>query len=96
MATFDYYVTASGIVERGLFYNYLLDLGYKSYGYTREYMINSTYPFAVCMKKKQFVIIESATMCYLTEQAGRMITAEKFKEIIERKKKKITIGLFIK
>ena len=51
MAIFDYHVTASGIIERGMFYNYLCELGYKPYGYTREYMINSTYPFAVCIKK---------------------------------------------
>ena len=88
MATLDYYVTASGIVERGLFYNYLKELGYKPYGYTRDYMINSTYPFAVCIKKKHFVIIESATMCYLNQKAGRMITADMFKMIMESKKKK--------
>ena len=87
MATLDYYITASGIIERGMLFNYLKDLGYKEYGYTREYMINSTYPFAVCMKKKKFVIIESATMCYLNQQAGRMITFDKFKEIMESKKK---------
>lgn len=85
MAIFDYHVTASGIIERGMFYNYLCELGYKPYGYTREYMINSTYPFAVCMKKKQFVIIESATMCYLNQRAGRMKTVEEFKEIVEGK-----------
>ena len=94
MAIFDYHVTASGIEERGMFYNYLQDLGYKPYGYTREYMINSTYPFAVCMKKKQFVIIESATMCYLTKQAGRMITVDKFKESSENKQRKGIKNIF--
>ena len=96
MATLDYYVTASGVIDRGLFYNYLRKLGYKPYGYTREYMINSTYPFAVCMKKKHFVIIESVTMCYFNQKEGRMITVDKFKDIIESKKKKRIIGLFSK
>ena len=93
MAKLDYYITASGVIERGMFYNYLKELGYKPYGYTRDYMINSTYPFAVSIKRKQFVIIESATMCYFNQKAGRMITIDKFKEIMESKKKKGIRGL---
>ena len=87
MSTFDYYITARGVVERGLFYNYLHELGYKDYIYAKEEMINSLYPFAVCIKRKELVIIESAMMCYLNDKAGRVKTPEEFKEIIDRMKK---------
>ena len=86
MSTFDYYIAVRGVIERGLFYNYLHDLGYKDYMYTRDEMINSPYPFAVCMKRKELVIIESATMCYLNDKAGKVKTVEEFKEIMDNKK----------
>ena len=83
--THDYLIAVSGVVERGLFYNYMHELGYKDYFMcTREQMINSVYPFAVCMKRKKLCIIESATLCYLNDKAGRVKTVEEFKKIIEK------------
>ena len=88
ISTFNYYIGVSGVIERGLFYNYLTSIGYKCYGDTREEMINSPYPFAICMKRKEFVIIKSATMCYLNEKAGKFRTVEEFKEIVDKKNNK--------
>jgi hypothetical protein len=85
ISTFNYYIGVSGVIERGLFYNYLVSIGYKSYGDTREEMINSPYPFAICMKRKEFVIIKSATMCYLNEKAGKFRTVEEFKKIVDKR-----------
>ena len=83
--THEYYIVVSGVVERGLFYNYMYELGYKDHFMcTREQMINSVYPFAVCMKLKELCIIESATLCYLNDKAGRVKTVEEFKKIIEK------------
>ena len=83
----DYLITAHGILERGLFYNYMHELGYKDHFMcTREEMINSPYPFAVCIELKELSIIESATICYLNAQMGRVKSIEDFKSIIENKK----------
>ena len=50
---------------------------------TREKMVNSLYQFSVCMELKELCIIESATLCYLNDKAGRVKTVEEFKKIIE-------------
>lgn len=85
--TNDYYIVASGVIERGIFYNYMHELGYKDhFMWTREQMVNSLYPFAVCMELKELCIIESATLCYLNEKAGKFRTVEEFKEIVGKKK----------
>lgn len=86
METIDYFVTASGVIERGNFYNYMHELGYKDHMYTREQMVSSSYPFGVCIKKKELMIIESATLCYLNGKAGRNVTVEEFKEILGKEK----------
>ena len=83
-STIDYFVTAHGVIERGMFYNYMHELGYKDdKRCTREEMINIKYPFGVCMSKKELLIVESATHCYLMQKAGKLKTVEQFKEIIE-------------
>ena len=61
MDSIDYLITAHGVIERGLFYNYMHDLGFKdNINFTREYMVNNDYPFGVCLKKKKLMVIESA------------------------------------
>lgn len=83
MDTIEYLITASGVIERGIFYNYMHDLGFKdNINLTREYMINSDYPFGVCLKKKEIMVIESATICYLMQKNGKVKTVEEFKKII--------------
>lgn len=86
MAKIEYLIKAHGVIERGMFYNYLHELGYKEDDnmYTRERMINSPYPFAVCMKKKEILLVESATLCYLNQKAGRMKTVEGFMQIMKK------------
>ena len=86
MGKIDYFVTAQGIIERGTFYNYIHDMGYEDHIYTREYMINSEYPFGICMKKKKVMVVESATQCYLMQKAGKVKTVEEFKDIINSNK----------
>ena len=84
--TRHYLVTASGVIERGIFYNYMHELGYRDcFMYNRERIINSVYPIVVDMKRKELAIMESATMCYLNDKAGRVKTVEEFKKIIEKK-----------
>ena len=87
MGVIDYQVSAHGIIERGVFYNYMHKLGYKDEGYTKEQMINSPYPFGICIKKKRIMIIESPTICFLVQKAGNMKTVEEFIQIIKIRKK---------
>ena len=82
MNTLDYLVTAQGVLERGLFYNYIHSLGYKDDTYTRNDMINSTYPFAICIKKKKVFILESATQCFFMHKNGKIKTVDEIKEIL--------------
>ena len=83
MSTIEYLITASGVIERGMFYNYMHDLGFKdNINLTREYMINSDYPFGVCLKNKEIMVIESATICYLMQKNNKVKTVEEFKKII--------------
>ena len=83
MLTIDYLITAHGIIERGLFYNYLHNLGYKDDSrLDREYMINSKYPYGICIKKKVLLIIESATNCYMMQKNNKVKTIEEIKDIL--------------
>ena len=83
MDTIEYLITASGVIERGMFYNYMHDLWFKdNINLTREYMINSDYPFGVCLKNKEIMVIESATNCYLMQKNNKVKTVEEFKKII--------------
>ena len=44
MNTIEYLITASGVIERGMFYNYMHDLGFKdNINLTREYMLMRDY-----------------------------------------------------
>ena len=92
MDTIEYLITASGVIERGMFYNYMHDLGFKdNINLTREYMINSDYPFGVCLKNKEIMVIESATICYLMQKNNKVKTVEEFKKIIKQLKCKIMV-----
>ena len=83
MDTIEYLITASGVIERGMFYNYMHDLWFTdNINLTREYMINSDYPFGVCLKNKEIMVIESATICYLMQKNNKVKTVEEFKKII--------------
>ncbi len=83
MDSIDYLITAHGVIERGLFYNYMHDLGFKdNINFTREYMVNNDYPFGVCLKKKKLMVIESATQCYLMQENDKVKNVEEFKNII--------------
>ena len=83
MDTIDYLITADGVIERGMFYNYMHDLGFKdNINLTREYMINSDYPFGVCLKNKEMMVIESATNCYLMQKNNKVKTVEEIKKMI--------------
>ena len=44
-------------------------------------MVNSNYPFGVCLKTKEIMIIESATQCYLMQKNNKVKTVEEFKRI---------------
>lgn len=78
----DYLVTVHGLLERSSFYNYLHTLGYTDDKlFNRETIINSSYPIGVCIKDKKLLIVESATICFLEQKNGRVISVEEFKKI---------------
>ena len=82
----DYFIKAYGVIERGNFYNYMKSLNFKdNILLDRQTMIESSYPFGVCLKKKELFIIESATMCYYANKNGIMKSIEEFKEILKKK-----------
>ena len=86
MKTIDYLIVANGVIERGMFYNYMHELGYKDHFLcSREQMIHSVYPFAVSIKKKTLMIIESATICYFSDKNGIVKTIDEFKDILKKK-----------
>ena len=79
----DYVITANGVIKKKKKDNYIHDLGFKdNINLTREYMINSDYPFGVCLKNKEMMVIESATNCYLMQKNNKVKTVEEFKKII--------------
>lgn len=81
----DYYIKVNGIIERGNFYNYMKSLKFKDHILLdRQTMIESSYPFAICLKKKEIMIVESATLCYYADKNGTMINEEEFKEILKK------------
>ena len=83
MLTIDYLITAHGVIERGLFYNYIHNLGYKDDSrLDREYMINSKYPYGICIKKKVLLVVESATNCYMMQKNNKVKTIEEIKDIL--------------
>ena len=83
MLTIDYLITAHGVIERGLFYNYMHNLGYKDDSrLDREYMINSKYPYGICIKKKVLLVVESATNCYMMQKNNKVKTIEEIKDIL--------------
>ena len=83
MSYIDYLVTAHGLLERASLYDYLHSLGYTDdKSFDRETMVNSTYPFGVCIKEKKLLIVESATICFLEQKNGRVINVDDFKKII--------------
>ena len=83
MLTIDYLITAKGVIERGLFYNYMHEKGYKNDSrMDREYMINNKYPYGICIKKKILLVVESATNCYMMQKNNKVKTIEEIKEII--------------
>ena len=50
----DYFIKAYGVIERGNFYNYMKSLNFKdNILLDRQTMIESSYPFGVCLKKKE-------------------------------------------
>ena len=84
MLTIDYLITAHGVIERGLFYNYIHNLGYKDDSrLDREYMINSKYPYGICIKKKVLLVVESATNCYMMQKNNKIKTIEEIKDILK-------------
>ena len=53
MATIDYLITADGVIERGMFYNYMHDLGFKdniNLNYKRINKINKRKKKSICHK----------------------------------------------
>ena len=62
------------------------ELGYKDHFLcSREQMIHSVYPFAVSIKNKILMIIESATICYFSDKNRIVKTIDEFKDILKKK-----------
>ena len=82
MRVIDYMVCVSGKDEREKFYNEMHKKGFKDHMDTKEAIINSTYPFAISLKRKKIMVIPSATQCYLMDRAGKVLSLDKFKQKI--------------
>lgn len=82
MRTIDYLVTVHGTEERERFYNEMYNRGFKDHMDTKEEMIESSYPFAICLKNKKMFLINSATICYMMSKNGRVLTKKNFVEKI--------------
>ena len=78
----DYYVTGRGVIERGLFLNYMKNKGYKIVGFSREDMLNSYYPIGICIKSKKIILIGSAALCYFASRGGKIKSIEEIKDIL--------------
>ena len=83
----EYLISIHGVIERGLFYNYMQSMGYRDAIYTRKEIIESSFPFAVSLKKKRFFILTNPTVCFLLQQKGKFRTEEEIKEILNKRKK---------
>ncbi len=82
MSVIDYMVSVSGKDEREKFYNEMHKKGFKDHMDTKEEIINSTYPFAISLKRKKIMVIPSATQCYLMDREGKVLSLDKFKQKI--------------
>ena len=85
----DYLVSAHGVIERGLFYNYMKSLGYKDFIYDREEMVNSPFPYSVYLKKKKIGLSKIPTVCFWLQQEGKLKNVDEIKEILKKNKKEI-------
>ena len=85
MSSINYLIKTNDMIERNNLFNYLNKLGYKSNGCTRDDIINSTHPIAVNIEKKNFFIMDSAAIKFISDQTGNIIEFDKLKELIEKK-----------
>ena len=84
MRLIDYMVCVSGKDEREKFYNEMHEKGYKDHMDTKEEIINSSYPFAISLKRKKIMVIPSATQCYLMDRAGKVLNIDDFNTAINK------------
>ena len=82
MSSIVYLVIVYGLLEKSSFYNYLHTLGYTDDKlFNRETIINSSYIIGVSIKDKKILIIESATMCYLSKKEWKCYKCREIKKI---------------
>ena len=93
MDIIDYIIPAHGVIERKKVYDYFHKLGYKDC-LERDYMIQSLYPFGICIKKKHLLVIESATNCFMMQKSGRLKSIEEIQEILGEKNERRFLRLF--
>lgn len=76
----QYIVQESNKEKREEFYEYIInnyDLFVES---SKDYMIESNFPFVVDFKENNFWICNSVTCCACAAQKGKIIDVKKFKE----------------
>ena len=79
----QYIVQINGLKERKDFYNYIKK-NYKLKIHNSKYhMIISKFPFVVDFIEKDFWVCESITCCACAQQANKILSKEKFLEIVE-------------
>ena len=79
----QYMVQIKGIKERKDFYNYIKEKYNIKIHNSKYHMILSKYPFVVDFKKKDFWVCESITCCACAQEAHKIITKEKFLELVK-------------
>ena len=81
----QYIVTEDGTYKRKEFYDYITSNYNLDVKFSEEHMINSTFPFVVDFKEKNFGVCESITCCACAAQNKRIITVLEFKERIRKR-----------
>ena len=79
----QYIVQIEGLKERKDFYNYIKKNYQLKINMTKYHMIHSKYPFVVDFSKKDFWVCESITCCACAQQANKILSKEKFLEIVK-------------
>lgn len=78
----QYIVQESDKEKRKEFYEYIVNNYDLLIRFDKNHMINSSFPFVVDFKEKDFWVCESITCCACAAQKKKILTIKEFKERI--------------
>lgn len=76
----QYIIQESDKAKREEFYEYIINNFDLFVEFDKTHMINSSFPFVVDFKEKNFWVCESVTCCACASQKKRILTIKEFKE----------------